>query len=47
MLMKPDELCLDGKDLDSIPPTETAFFEHISRAAHVYGHIWYVTGNKN
>ena len=37
----------DGKDLDSIPPTESALLEHVSRAAYVSGHIWYVTGNKN
>ena len=35
----------DGKDLDSIPPTEAALFEHVCRAAYVSGHIWYVTGN--
>ena len=33
----------DGKDLDSIPPTESALYEHVSRAAYVSGHIWYVT----
>ena len=35
----------DGKDLDSIPPTEAALFEHVCRAAYVSGDIWYVTGN--
>ena len=29
-----------SKDLESIPPTSTALFQHSKRAAYQAGHIW-------
>ena len=30
----------EGRDLESIPPTSAALFQHTLRAAFVAGHIW-------
>ena len=31
----------DGRDLDSIPPTAAALFQHVLRASFIAGHVWH------